>query len=180
MNGYIELAIGPMFAGKSSWIVGLYKRFKFYTNNIIVINYIGDTRYSQTELSTHDKTTIPCIHCEKLSNITIPEKTEVILINEGQFFSDIVEWTKQKADYENKRIYICGLDGDYNRDKFGHLLDLIPYCDKVTKLSALCGNCKNGTPAIFTHRISNEKGQVLIGEKDHYLPVCRKCYISFK
>ena len=65
-----------------------------------------------------------------------------------------------------------------NANALGNLLELIPFCDKVTKLSALCGLCKDGTHAIFTHRFSSSKEQVLIGEKEHYLPVCRKCYIS--
>ena len=48
-DGYCELAIGPMFAGKSSWIVRLYKQYTFYTDKIMVINYVGDTRYHTEE-----------------------------------------------------------------------------------------------------------------------------------
>lgn len=177
-TGYCEVALGPMFAGKSSWLVRLYKQFTFYTDKVLVVNYIGDKRYSSEDLYTHDKVMIPCLQCEKLEDIEISDDIEVILINEGQFFTDIVEWVKHMVDIHNKKIYICGLDGDYKREKFGNLLELIPFCDKVTKLSALCGICKDGTHAIFTHRFSKSKEQVLIGEKDHYLPVCRKCYIS--
>ena len=178
-TGYCELALGPMFAGKSSWIVRLYKQYTFYTNKIIVINFAGDTRYTQQDLCTHDKTVIPCIQAVKLEDVNVPEDVNIILINEGQFFTDIVSWVKSMVDLHKKKIYICGLDGDYKRERFGNLLDLIPFCDKVTKLSALCGRCKDGTSAIFTHRVTSSKEQVLIGEKDHYLPVCRKCYIYF-
>ena len=116
-----------------------------------------------------------------LSEVIVPEDTNVILINEGQFFADIVEWVKEMVDERKIKVYICGLDGDFKREKFGNLLELIPFCDKVTKLSALCGRCKDGTQAIFTHRYlsTNSQEQVLIGEKDHYIPVCRKCYIYF-
>ena len=76
---------------------------------------------------------------------------------------------------KNKKIYICGLDGDFNRNKFGALLDLIPLCDKVHKLTAMCSLCKNGTPGIFSLRLSNETDQTIIGS-DNYIPVCRKCY----
>jgi thymidine kinase len=75
----------------------------------------------------------------------------------------------------NKKIYICGLDGDFERKKFGQILELIPFCDKVTKLTSLCSICKNGTPAIFSLRITNEKEQTVIGS-ENYLPVCRDCY----
>ena len=76
---------------------------------------------------------------------------------------------------EKKKIYIGGLDGDFERKKFGKILDLIPLCDKITKLVSLCSLCKNGTPGIFSMRLSQEKEQKVIGS-DNYIPVCRNCY----
>lgn len=98
---------------------------------------------------------------------------DVILINEGQFFDDIVEFTK-KMLLLNKKVYIAGLDGDFKRERFGSLLDLIPLCDEVVKLSAICNKCKKN-PGIFSMRISSEKQQLLIGS-DNYISVCRRCY----
>ena len=74
-----------------------------------------------------------------------------------------------------KKIYICGLDGDFERKKFGTILDLIPLCDKVTKLTSLCSICKNGTPGIFSMRLTHETDQTVVGS-ENYIPVCRKCY----
>lgn len=180
MAGYLEIAVGPMFASKTSWLVRLYNQYKVYTNKIVVVNYIADKRYGENDktLSTHDLCKIPCIQTENLNDLVISDDIDVILVNEGQFFHDIVDWTKKMVDEKNKKIYICGLDGDYRREKFGKLLDLIPLCDKITKVTALCGICKDGTKALFTFRKGNSTEQVLIGEKDHYLPVCRKCYID--
>ena len=76
---------------------------------------------------------------------------------------------------KGKQIYVCGLDGDFERKKFGQILDLIPLCDKVNKLTSLCSICKNGTLGIFSKRISSEKEQTVVGS-DNYIPVCRKCY----
>ncbi len=175
--GYLEIAIGPMFASKTSWLIAKYKQYTVYTTKILVINYFADTRYSDTCLTTHDKVEIPCVQTDKLSNVYVNhDEVDIILINEGQFFEDIVPWVQNMVDHYGKQIYICGLDGDYKRERFGTLLDLVPMCDKVTKLTALCGLCKDGTRAIFTHRTSSSKEQVLIGEKDSYMPVCRKCY----
>jgi thymidine kinase len=63
------------------------------------------------------------------------------------------------------------------REKFGLILDLIPLCDKVTKLTSLCGICKDGTPGIFSLRLTNENVQKVIGN-NNYIPVCRNCYES--
>ena len=178
-TGYLEIAIGPMFASKTSWLIGKYKQYSVYTDKIKVINYVGDQRYSATEVSTHDKVKIPCDQAERLKDVNIDhDKIDIVLINEGQFFEDIVEWVVDMVDNHNKQIYICGLDGDYMRNKFGKILELIPFCDKVTKLTALCSKCRNGTRAIFTHRTVTSCEQVLIGEKESYMPLCRKCYIS--
>ena len=67
------------------------------------------------------------------------------------------------------------MDGDFERKKFGNMLDLIPLCDKVTKMNYLCGICKDGTLGIFSLRLTQEKQQLLIGT-DNYIPVCRECY----
>ena len=102
------------------------------------------------------------------------QKAEVILINEGQFFTDLYEVVDDMLQ-KGKKIYVCGLDGDFKRNRFGQILDLIPLCDKVTKLTSLCSICKNGTPGIFSKRITTEKEQTIVGS-DNYIPVCRMCY----
>ena len=76
---------------------------------------------------------------------------------------------------DKKKVYIAGLDGDFQRKKFGQMLDLIPLCDTVTKLTSLCNICKNGNLGIFSKRITNETEQTVIGS-DNYIPVCRSCY----
>ena len=185
MNGYLELILGPMFSGKTSKILDLYKQCEFSNIPVVVINHTSDKRYSETMLSTHDLKMIPCIQasslCDAMEILEIKNKINdatLILINEGQFFNDLYEWTEMMIETNHKEIYICGLDGDFNRNKFGQILDLIPLCDKVTKLKSLCSMCKNGTKALFSLRVTEEKEQVLIGS-DCYKPVCRACYNKY-
>jgi len=182
-SGYLELILGPMWSGKTSMLLTYYRQFCFCKLKVCVINFKADDRYSETMLSTHDKQMIPCImgfsmeeimkNPENANNIN---ECDVILINEGQFFHDIVQFTTRMVEELHKKVYICGLDGDFRREKIGKLLDLIPISDKVTKLRALCGKCKDGTPAPFSFRNSSSTEQVLIGADDIYVPLCRKCY----
>ena len=193
-NSYLELFIGPMFSGKTSKLVEIYKQCLFCSISVAVINHSIDTRYHNNLLSTHDKVMIPCIQTNKLkdiwsyaeiineSNLTLPRlddsvqliNADVIIINEGQFFEDLLPAVEHMLQH-NKKIYVGGLDGDFERKKFGQILELIPLCDKVTKMTSLCGICKNGTPGIFSKRISAEKEQTVVGS-DNYIPVCRACY----
>ncbi len=176
-NGYLELILGPMFSGKTTRLIEHYKAYKFIGKKIVVINYALDTRYSQTMLSSHDRIEIPCVFMSTLSDKSLWIDADVILINEGQFFADLVECVVEMVDLYKKQVHICGLDGDFRRQRFGSILDLIPYSDKVEKLSAFCGICRNGEKAVFSHRVTNESTQVVIGS-DNYMPLCRSCYIT--
>tara|TARA_B100000902_G_C27292205_1_gene907801 strand:- start:1778 stop:2356 length:579 start_codon:yes stop_codon:yes gene_type:complete len=182
-TGYLELILGPMWSGKTTELIKIYNKFKYCNINVLAINYLHDTRYGNNTISTHDKNDIPCLMIKNLKEVSdikndiltqIFTEAQVILINEGQFFKDINEWVNISVNKYNKHIYICGLDGDYNRTCFDKFLELIPNCDKVKKYSAICSECKQ-RPAIFTHRIINNDNQELIGN-DIYKPMCRKCY----
>lgn len=175
-NAYLELIIGPMFSGKTSKLINIYKEYEKCGIQISVINHSSDNRYDETMLSTHDKIKIPCVKDMNLKNLWLKNeqvnKSKVILINEGQFFEDLYEVVLTMLK-NNKHVYVCGLDGDFQQHKIGQIIDLIPHCDKVTKLTSLCSLCANSTPGIFTVRLSKEKQQIVIGT-DNYIPVCRK------
>ena len=109
--------------------------------------------------------------------MNILSEYDVFLINEGQFFEDIIDVIPELVDKYDKKVYICGLDGDFKRKKFGKLLDLIPLADKVIKKVALCKICKNGKKGIFTMRLTNEEEQIVVGEAN-YIPVCRQCFLK--
>lgn len=174
-QGYLKIILGCMYAGKTSKLINIYKMMQFSNIPTIVINYEEDTRYDDELLSTHDKTMIPCVRISKLMNLeTELIGKKVIIINEGQFFPDLSQFVKTMLELNN-HIYVCGLDGDFKMKKFGQILDLIPLCNEVEKLSAICSICKNGEKAYFTKRISNETNQKVIGV-DNYLPVCRNCH----
>ena len=189
--GYLEVIKGPMFSGKTTRLLEIYKKYKFCEIETMVINYEKDNRYSDQLLSSHDKVMIPCIKGLNLNDI-VPlltgeyEKSnetelykkftnsKVILINEGQFFSDIVKWVTIAVEQYQKNVYVCGLNCDFMRNKFGNWLDLESISDNVVLLHSFCSICKQ-RPAIFSYRLSNESEIEVIGS-DCYIPVCRKCY----
>ena len=178
-SGTLHMFIGPMYSGKTSKLHELYKQFEFCSIPTKVVNYAEDVRYTdKPELATHDKAMIPCVMANSMSEImlsTEEDSTQVYLINEGQFFPDIMEWTKMAISRPfNKKVYICGLDGDFERNPFGDWLSLIAYSDTVTKLRSICCDCRNAD-AIFSYRLTSEKEQKVIGNSA-YIPLCRYCY----
>lgn len=175
--GYLEIIIGPMFSGKTSLLIQKYlNKFMISSDNKIAINYYKDSRYGNNVISTHDGKQIPCIFLNSFKDENLEFKQKYIFINEAQFFENLKNWVIKQVETNNKHLILCGLDSDYKREKFGEILDLIPFANKVTKLEGNCRNCKN--PSLFTHRITKEKEQEVIGV-NNYIPVCRECFINF-
>jgi thymidine kinase len=168
-----------MFSGKTTYLINKYNQCLENNKTVCVINFADDKRYNDTMLSSHDKVMIPCIFTRTIHELLETDEirnADSILINEGQFFDDLYEVVVHMVEKLNKSVHVCGLDGDFKRKKFGTILDLIPLCDKITKLNAKCDKCFG--KAIFSHRITNESQQVVIGT-NNYVPLCRKCYINY-
>ena len=131
-----------MFSGKTTELIRIFNRYNSVDMSIIAINYSEDKRYHETLMSTHNKQMIPSINCLTLRDIDYDKinKYDIILINEGQFFDDIYKYVDILVNKLNKKVYVCGLDGDFERKKFGHILDLIPIADDVIKIKGICTN----------------------------------------
>lgn len=185
--GYLEIIMGPMFSGKTELLIQKYNMYSLLskphdlilsTTFCIAFNYHKDTRYGENIIASHNKKSIPSINIEFLSEIfSHPDflKTTHIFINEAQFFTDLKVSIIKLLEQYRKTVIICGLDSDFKREKFGDIWDLIPHANMITKLNGKCANCSN--LSIFTHRISNELNQEVIGS-NNYIPLCRSCYIQ--
>ena len=179
-SGYLALYLGCMYAGKTSKLISIYEKNQAAGISTCVINYIEDKRYHDNKMSTHDRKMISCLPVKKVYDVfeldsTLLDSTDAFIINEGQFFSDLYDVVKLLVNDHGKKVYVCGLDGDYRMKKFGQMLDLIPIADHVEKLHAVCTLCK--APASFTKRLTNETAQKVIGS-DNYIPVCRACHLK--
>ena len=176
--GFLKIILGSMFSGKTSELLNIHRHYQLCKIKCCVINHSDDTRYHKTLLSSHDKMMVKCLSLRSLKEILtkeLLEENQVFLINEGQFFPDLYSTVFELVEKHNKWVYVCGLDGDYKRQKFGQIIDLIPLADEIEKKQALCMGCVDGTKGIFTQRISSESEQKIIGSKN-YRSVCRKCF----
>jgi len=182
MSGQLHIVVGPMFASKSSWLISMMRRETYGGSDVVIIKYDKDTRYVGVDplISTHDKVT----HEAVASPATINEVYDrvkgydVIGIDEGQFFPDLVDFVTRLVKEDNKRVYVSSLDGTWEAKKFGFVLDLIPICDTVQKLSAVCMNENCRSDAIFTHRKVYSVAEIDVGGASKYMSLCRPCYYS--
>ena len=195
----LHITLGCMYASKTTTLMEKTKELELDTFVVLDYDTERKGLCSDGILTNHQGVSIPCIKCSNLYDlldiykkennfqfshefdfrddyIASPEmyetrnkilKSPIILINEAQFYPDLVEFVKE---FKSKTFYLYGLDGDFKQEKIGNMLDLIPLCDSVTKLTAICSCSK---PAIFSKRLSHETDQYQPNAT--YIPVCRNC-----
>jgi thymidine kinase len=179
----LDLYLGPMFAGKSSAILGVVRRNEIIGRKTLCLTSALDTRYStEARIVSHNKESYPAVAISTLMPVICMHSfnsAECIVIEEAQFFPDLRDFALAAVEGCGKHVICVGLDGDSERRPFGQLLDLIPFADNVRKFKALCTHCRNGTEAIFTLRKSGASGsQIAVGGQDTYEPLCRRHYME--
>ena len=180
MSGKLDLIIGCMFSGKTTELQNRVRSHKLFNDKLIIINHVLDKRYNTEHISSHDNIHINSKSINKLEDFVKSRDyidNTTIFIDEAQFFSGLKEFVQKAVDVDNKWIIASGLDGDFERKKFGEILDLIPIADSITKKRAICVMCKDGTPGIFSKKTEcNTSQQIDVGI--HYIAVCRHHYLN--
>lgn len=177
----LEIILGPMFAGKSSRILGIESRYASLGIPVLVITHASDRRYGNANsIITHDRREVPCWVMHDLCDVEDEaiRRFGVVIVDEAHFFPNLADFARRVVEEHGKVLVLVGLDGDFRRRPFGQLLECIPLADRVERLTALCRQCANGTPAIFSHRMQGPRDQqVMVGGAGVYEPLCRACYL---
>ena len=200
-NGEIQLIFGPMFSGKSTELLRRVRRFVVAKKQCVVLKHANDTRYAPCStltsamdefvgdgripsndsfVFTHDLLCVPAhttgtLHEFHTNHGELVGELDVIGIDEGQFFSDIVKYAEFWAGL-GIVVIVAALDGTFQRKPFNAILNLVPLAESVVKLTAVCQFCKED--ASFSFRIGSETQTELVGGEDKYHAVCRKCYLE--
>ena len=161
--GHLKLLVGPMCSGKSKFLIS------HINDDCVVIKSDTDTR-RENYIQCHDGFTIKATSVKKLSEVK--HVATRILIDEGQFFEDIVDFVKDKIS-QGHDVVVAALNGDYMQKPFANISVLYSMADQVVPCVSFCA-C--GKIAPFSKRVSS--GTERISVNDKYFPVCRKCLTS--
>lgn len=175
MTGWIEVVVGGMFSGKTEELIRRLRRAKFARQKIQVFKPVIDARYSKDDVTSHNLNSIPSIPIKGAQEIWdhLSPDTQVVGIDEGQFFqTDLVEVVQSLAD-RGLRVVIAGLDTDWKGLPFEPMPTLMAIAENVTKQHAVCVVC--GSLASRTQRTGSQTDgdRVLVGAHDHYEARCR-------
>ena len=168
-----------MFSGKTEELIRRLNRAKIARQKVEIFKPEMDTRYDIRQVVSHDAHTIVSTPVNSASQILLfVHDVDVVGIDEAQFFDDeLVSVCNRLAD-DGMRVIVAGLDMDYLGKPFGPVPSLMAIAEYVTKIHAVCMKC--GDLANYTHRLVPDNALMLLGEKDLYEPLCRKCYLEEK
>ncbi|MFW5645620.1 MAG: thymidine kinase [Bacteroidota bacterium] len=176
-TGSIEVICGSMFSGKTEELIRRLKRARIARQKVEIFKPIIDTRYSEEEVVSHDENSIPSSPVSSSSNILLlTSDVDVVGIDEAQFFDmGLIEVCNKLAE-QKIRVIVAGLDIDYLGRPFGPIPGLLATAEYVTKVHAICVRC--GNLAHHSHRLYDGDKLVVLGEKELYEPLCRRCFIE--
>ena len=187
-SGSLRIIVGPMFAGKTSEIQSVVRRYGCLDKKVLVLTANIDNRYqsSVAAIVNHDRSSVPAQAVPVDSLLSVLETPDfaaatAIVVDEAQFFVGcLIPFVQAAVDRYGKHVVVVGLDSDAEQRPFGDVLALMAHADSIEKKTALCRRCGDGTPAIFTKKISGDPGagQVAVGGAEMYEPVCRRHFNS--
>jgi thymidine kinase len=173
--GSVEVITGSMFSGKTEELIRRLRRSQIAGLKVEIFKPSLDRRFSESRIVSHDNTSIISTPVDTPAAILLlASGVDVVGIDEAQFFdSSLVDTCNRLAD-DGIRVIVAGLDIDFMGHPFGPMPALLAVAEYVTKIHAICVRC--GNLAHYSFRKSSEAQLVLVGEKDHYEPLCRNCY----
>jgi thymidine kinase len=177
LSGSIEVICGSMFSGKTEELIRRLRRAQIAKLNVEIFKPKTDTRYDENSVVSHDLNSIQSTPVDNSASILLlSSNTEVVGIDEAQFFDDQLPDVCNTLANRGIRVIIAGLDMDFQGKPFGPMPELMSIAEVVNKVHAVCLQC--GGPATYSYRTVPSESKILLGEKESYEPRCRTCFNS--
>jgi thymidine kinase len=175
-QGWIEVIVGSMFSGKSEELIRRLRRARIARQRVQVFKPRIDTRYSTDDIVSHGEMRMESSVVDDARQLLeqIAPDTEVVGIDEGQFFDQHLPAICSALADRGVRVIVAGLDQDYLGKPFEPMPQLLAIAEYITKTHAICMVC--GNPANHTQRLVASGDRVLVGAAGLYEARCRRCF----
>ncbi len=182
LSSQLELIVGPMFSGKTTELLRRLRKHQYAGKKTLLVKPTRDTRTKMNVVETHNHELAPAYAHDTIASCcaqNVLAEVDVLCIDEGQFFPDILMVREIIATYPALRVIIAALSGDYNRELFGDLWKLMPLASDIEQCHAVCFRCKCDGAA-YTYRTVETTEQTLIGAAESYQAACGMCFALLK
>jgi thymidine kinase len=176
-TGWIEVICGCMFSGKTEELIRRLNRALIAHQKVEIFKPVIDKRYHEENIVSHSERAIRSTPVNFASDILLlTGNCDVVGIDEAQFFDEAIVEVCNTLANQGKRVIVAGLDMDYEGKPFGPMPFLLAVAEFVTKVHAICA--QTGELASFSFRLSENKSQVMLGEKDVYEARSRRAFVE--
>lgn len=165
-----------MFSGKTEELIRRLRRAIIARQAVQAFKPAIDRRYHDARITSHSAQSVDAAPVADADAIAaaLRADTQVVGIDEAQFFGpDLVDLVQSFAD-EGLRVIIAGLDQDYLGRPFEPMPQLLAVAEQITKCSAICARC--GEPASRSLRLAGSGETVQVGAAESYEARCRACH----
>jgi len=175
--GWVEVIAGSMFSGKSEELIRRLRRAKIARQKVQVFKPELDSRFSENQIVSHSEMRHDSANSRSAAEILekIDPDTEVVGIDEGQFFDNELVNVANTLARRGVRVIIAGLDQDYTGKPWEPMPQLLAVAEYITKTHAICMKC--GQPANYTQRTFDSQERVAVGGEGMYEARCRRCFV---
>jgi thymidine kinase len=175
-HGWIEVVTVSMFSGKSEELIRRLRRAQIARQKVQIFKPLIDNRFSDDHIVSHSDMKIRSENVRTSDELLerVHDDTEVVGIDEGQFFDANLPAACNTLADRGKRIIVAGLDQDYLGRPFEPMPQLLAIAEYITKTLAICVVC--GDPANHTQRLVVSSDRVLVGASGMYEARCRHCF----
>ena len=175
--GWVEVIAGSMFSGKSEELIRRLRRAKIARQKVQVFKPEIDERFSNDHIVSHSEMKHESSNVRTAEEIRaqVEPDTEVVGIDEGQFFNNELIAVANELARRGVRVIIAGLDQDYTGKPWEPMPQLLAIAEYITKTHAICMKC--GQPANYTQRTFESEERVAVGGAGMYEARCRTCFV---
>lgn len=176
-QGWIEVIAGSMFSGKSEELIRRLRRAKIARQKVQVFKPEIDSRYSNDHIVSHSEIRHESANVRDVTELLskLDPDTEVVGIDEGQFFGNELVAVANELARRGVRVIIAGLDQDYTGKPWEPMPQLLAVAEYITKTHAICMKC--GQPANYSQRTFESEERVAVGASGMYEARCRRCFV---
>jgi thymidine kinase len=176
-TGWIEVIAGSMFSGKSEELIRRLRRAKIARQKVQVFKPELDSRFSNDHIVSHSEMRHESSNIRSAQEVLakVEPDTEVVGIDEGQFFDNELVRVANELAQRGVRVIIAGLDQDYTGKPWEPMPQLLSIAEYITKTHAICMKC--GQPANYTQRTFDSEERVAVGGEGMYEARCRRCFV---
>ena len=180
----ITLITGPMKSGKSTELFRQMERKHIAGKTILYVGPKKDDREFYARGIPRSKlfevATVKTV--TDWSQVNIQEYVneydaifvdEFFMISNNKLLCETIAINGTKND-----IFFAGLLADANAKLWSESIEILPYCDEIFKMNAVCENC-GSEHANYSFMKNIKPGQILVGDSE-YKALCRRCFLKLR